>query len=233
MFEPITTKYGIEIAYEIDDDFLSSIENPGIPAGPSQNSIVVPIRHCVLARYPALLKEALDKYPIGIVTKYLSQINFAEEINEDGFKYSGSYDPFRRIIYMVDDGTKPDENAIHTFHHEFSSLLLARHSFLLNPWTDNHPDGFKYMVQLHDSVEERIKAREGITDFYEKGIVANYGLTSFENDFNEYSAMIFTYPGKFKQIMDQYPRVRGKFSVWLKFYNKIDPIFTEEYFLGK
>ena len=28
------------------------------------------------------------------------------------------------------------------------------------------------------------------------------------------------------------PRVRGKFLVWLKFYQEIDPIFTEEYLLG-
>jgi hypothetical protein len=233
MFEPITSTYGIDIVYEIDKGFLSSLKNPGIPAGPSNNSLVEPIRHRILARYPALLKKALDKYPVGIITKYLGQINFAEEINEDGFKYSGSFDPFRRVIYMVDDGTRPDKDAIHTFHHEFSSLLLARHSFLLNPWTDNHPDEFKYMVQLYDSVEERIKARKSITDFYEKGIVSNYGLTSFENDFNEFSAMIFTYPEKFKKIMKRYPRVRGKFLVWLEFYQKIDPIFTEEYFLGK
>jgi hypothetical protein len=30
-----------------------------------------------------------------------------------------------------------------------------------------------------------------------------------------------------------YPRVRGKFKVWLEFYQKIDPIFTEEYLLGE
>jgi hypothetical protein len=34
-------------------------------------------------------------------------------------------------------------------------------------------------------------------------------------------------------IMEQYPRVRGKFLVWLEFYQKIDPVFTEEYLLGK
>ncbi len=61
----------------------------------------------------------------------------------------------------------------------------------------------------------------------------SYGQTNFENDFNEFSAMIFTYPDKFKKIMRRYPRVRAKFLVWLNFYHKIDPIFTEEYFFGK
>lgn len=57
-------------------------------------------------------------------------------------------------------------------------------------------------------------------------------MTDFENDFNEYSAMIFTYPEKFKKIMNQYPRVRAKFEIWLDFYQKINPIFTEAYLLG-
>lgn len=64
---------------------------------------------------------------------------------------------------------------------------------------------------------------------YKMGFMNSYGQTNFENDFNEYSAMIFTCPRKFRKIMDQYPRVRGKFEVWLKFYQEIDPIFTESY----
>ena len=50
---------------------------------------------------------------------------------------------------------------------------------------------------------------------------------------NEYSAMIFTDPEKFKPIMARHPRVRGKFLVWLEFYQEIDPIFTEEYLCGR
>ncbi len=68
---------------------------------------------------------------------------------------------------------------------------------------------------------------------YEQGFVSDYCRTDFENGFNEYSAMIFTYPDKFKKIMNQYPRVRGKFRVWLEFHKKVDPIFTEEYLLGE
>jgi hypothetical protein len=89
--------------------------------------------------------------------------------------------------------------------------------------------------RIYDSWKDEKKVRELITDIdcYGEGIVTNYGITSFSNDFSEYSAMIFTYPKKFNKIMDQYPRVRGKFKVWLEFYQKIDPIFTEEYLFGK
>jgi hypothetical protein len=232
-FEPITSKYGIKIVYEIGDDFFSPLENPPIPAGPGRNSIVTPIRHRVLARYPDLLQTALKKYPVEVIKKYLNAIQFAGEIEAEGVpSYWGTYDPFRRIIYLVDNGTKNDDQSMGTFHHEFSSLLLKSHSFFINPWTDHNPKNFEYFRDIYDDFETMEKNRDVITDYNEMGMVTNYGLTSFENDFNEYASMIFTYPQKFKKIMNQYPRVRGKFLVWLKFYQRIDPIFTEEYLLG-
>ena len=237
LFEPITTKYGIKIVYKIGDDFFSPLENPPIPAGPPKNSKIRPIRHRVLLRYPVLLQKAFNKYPVKIIKKYLNAIYFAREIDDGDLEYGGTYDPFRRIIYLVDNGVKNDEDAIYTFHHEFSSLLLSRHSFFINPWSDNNPKDFIYLAAKYKSWKALEKdvdiSKKGTEEDYEKGFMRAYGQTDFENDFNEYSGMIFTYPQKFKKIMKQYPRVRGKFKVWLEFYQKIDPIFTEKYLLGK
>lgn len=235
LFEPIISRYEIKIVYEIGENFFSPLENPPIPAGPPRNSKVKPIRHRVLMEYPEILQKAFDKYPDKVIKHYLNSIYFAKEIDDGDLKYGGTYDPFRRIIYLVDNDTGNVVQAIHTFHHEFSSLLISAHSFFLNPWTDNHPKDFKYLEDIYDTWDAMREARKRFTEnyCYERGIITNYGLTSFSNDFSEYSAMIFTYPEKFKKIMDQYPRVRGKFLVWLEFYQKIDPIFTEEYLFGK
>jgi hypothetical protein len=235
LFEPITSKYRIKIVWEIRDDFFSPLENSPIAAGPPRYSKIKPIRHRVLIRYPDILQKAFDKYPVGVIKKYLKTIYFAGEIDADGDKAGGTYDPFRRIIYMVDNGENNDTQAMHIFHHEFSSLLMKCHSFWVNPWTDHHPKHFKYFDEVYDSWKVVKKARKAVTkeEYYKKGIVTNYGLTNFSNDFSEYSAMIFSYPQKFKKIMNQYPRVRGKFLVWLEFYKKIDPIFTEKYLLGE
>ncbi len=236
LFSPITSKYGIKIVHEIGEDFYSPLKNPSIQAGPTRNSKVTPIRHRVLLRYPDFLKRALEKYPIDVIKNYLNVIQFVGKIEDgDSSGYWGTYDPFRRIIYLVDNGEKNEDQAMGTFHHEFSSLLLKSHSFWINLWTDHHPENFKYYEDIYDTWNEVIEAARAFKDVdcYKKGIVANYGLTGFENDFNEYSEMIFAYPQKFKQIMEQYPRVRGKFLVWLDFYQKVDPIFTEEYFFGK
>ena len=231
-FEEIRNAYGIKIVYKIDENFFSDLVNPIIPAGPPSDSKISPIRHRVLLRYPQLLQAAFQKYPTPVVKRHLNAIYFADEIDENGFKYGGSYDPFRKIVYLVDNGWQRDEHAIYNFHHEFSSLLLSKKSMLLNPWIDQNPDGFIYFYEK-DSGREEKTSLNGTEGEYKKGFMNTYGQTNFENDFNEYSAMIFTYPEKFKRIMDRHPRVRGKFSVWLKFYQEVDPIFTEEYLFGR
>jgi hypothetical protein len=188
-FEPIPSKYGIKIVYEINDDFFSPLENPPIPAGPLRESKVTLIRHRVLKKYPAILQTAFNKYPVHIIERYLKAIHFAGEIIEAGSKYGGSYDPFRRIVYLVDHGGTPDEYAVSTFHHEFSSLLVESHSFLINPWTNQNPKNFKYLDEIYDNLKEMNTVRKTFadTDCYEKGIVTTYGLTCLENDFSEYS----------------------------------------------
>jgi hypothetical protein len=114
LFKPITFKYGIKIVYEIGPDFLSHLVNPGIAAGPARHSKVLPMEHWVLARYPHILQEALEKYPVEIIKKYLKAIYLAKEINEDGFNYGGSYDTYKRVIYLVNNGRKSDHLSIAT-----------------------------------------------------------------------------------------------------------------------
>jgi hypothetical protein len=235
IFEPITSIYGIKIVYEVGDDFLSNLVDPIIPAGPACYSKVEPIKHRILVRYPHILLKAFGRYPVEVIKNYLKAVYFAGEIDQHGFKYGGSYDPFRNIIYVVDNGRQTETISISSIHHEFSSLLLKSHSFFLNPWEDLNPKEFKY---AYDTAEDKLKiynnaSTKGTEADYKQGFMDSYGKTDFENDFNEYSAMIFTYPKKFKKIMNQYPRVRGKFLVWLDFYHQIDPIFTEAYLLGK
>jgi hypothetical protein len=235
LFEPITSKYGIKIVYEIGKDFLSQVETIGPPPGPAKHSKVQRIDDRVLVRYPSLLQQAMARYPVQVIKSRLKAIHFAKEIDQDGHRFGGSYDPYRRVLYLVNDGRQDDDYSISTFHHEFSSLLLKSQVFLLNPWLAQNPKDFVYLSELYDYEDwKKVELQlEGTKADYEKGFVTDYGRSSFENDFNEYAAMIFTHPQKFKKIMNQYPRVRGKFQVWLAFYHEIDPIFTEVYFLGK
>jgi hypothetical protein len=225
-FEPITSKYGLRIVYEVDDDFLSFLE---------KSPITEPIRHRVLVRNVDILQMALERYPVQVIKDHLCVINFAGNITgKNGSTYGGLYDELKKSIYLTDHGSQPHDHVIRTFHHEFSSLLLKRNSFDINQWTDNNPKDFEYSFFTTKDLTKTFKSASavGTEADYEKGFMDTYGQTSVENDVNEYAAMIFTYPQKFKKIMNQYPRVRGKFLVLLEFYHNIDPIFTEEYLLG-
>jgi hypothetical protein len=232
MFEPVTSRYGIRIVYKIDETF--SPQYPGLGGKHAELDRLEPIEKRVLARYPQILEQALSKYPIHVVKEYLNAVYFAGKFVHMGGEAAGTYDPFRRIIYLIDDGNWTSE-LMGTFHHEFSSLFLRRHGMLLNPWLEQHPDGFDYRSELYEDQKEiyagTSTCHETASD-YENGFMNTYSHTTFENDFNEYAKMIFTHPVKFKQIMDNHPRVRGKFLLFLDFYEMIDPIFTEEYLLG-
>lgn len=230
LFEPVTSKYGIRIVYEIEEDFGPTL----IGGGRAHFKKAKPIDHGVLVRYPSLLKKAFEKYPVPVIQEYLSAIYFAKELDCNGFRYGGTYDPFRKIVYLVNNGKKPDDIAVATFHHEFSSILLKRSGFYLNPWLEQNPSNFKYFQEKKGNSKDIYAGKfEGTPADYKKGFLNAYSQASFEEDFNEYATMILTYPIKFKKIMNQYPRVRDKFLIWLDFYHKIDPIFTEEYLLSK
>ena len=97
---------------------------------------------------------SVSKYPAHVINKYLSAIHFAGIIELRGFYFGGTVDSTRRVVYLVDDGTKSGQEAMGTFHHEFSSLLLARHGLFLNPWLEQYPEGLRYKSQMYENSED-------------------------------------------------------------------------------
>jgi Putative zinc-binding metallo-peptidase len=229
MFEPITSRYGIKIVYKIDENFAPML----VTGKRAKLDKLEPINPLVLSRYPHILEKALQKYPDRVIRKYLNAIYFCKSIESEGIKSSGTYGYFLWTVYLVNNGWKSDDYSESTFHHEFSSILLKRLGFYLNPWLEQNPESFKYLYETNKNKADVQITGKGTKADYEDGFITDYGRTTFENDFNEYAAMIFTNPHEFKKIMNQYPRVRGKFLIWINFYHKIDPIFTEEYLLGR
>lgn len=227
-FAPITSKYGIEIRYHVDEKFPPMM----VTGQRAKIDKLVPIRHSVLVRYPSILQKALQKYPEHVIRDSIDAICFASVFENKGITFSGTYGYFDWAVYLIDDGWKNDAFAENTFHHEFSSILLSQKGFYINPWTEHNPKDFKYLYETAKNNYDVKTTGKGTISDYNDGFITDYGRTTFENDFNEYSAMIFTNPKEFKKIMDQYSRVRSKFKIWLDFYQKIDPVFTEAYFFG-
>ena len=51
-----------------------------------------------------------------------------------------------------------------------------------------------------------------------------------ENDINTYAQNLFSPTTGFWDIVEKYPRVKKKVKLLVKFYNKINPVFTMSYF---
>jgi hypothetical protein len=51
-----------------------------------------------------------------------------------------------------------------------------------------------------------------------------------ENDINTFAQNIFSPSENFWKIADGYLRIKKKVKILIDFYNKIDPMFTEDYF---
>ena len=153
-FKPVIDGYGIKIVYEIEDAFFSPLENPPISAGSWRGSKVVPINHRILARYPDILLKAFKKYPKNVIKKYLKAIYFSEEIDADGFKYGGTYDPFRRIAYLIDDGGQCENLAISIFIMNLVLYCYLAHSIFINPWMDQNPLAYSYLRDVYKTWEE-------------------------------------------------------------------------------
>jgi hypothetical protein len=230
VFESIVAAYGVKIVYEIGEDFYpTTYEGESV-----EFDKIEKIDGRVLCNYRTILPKAFEKYPESMIRQYLTAIHFAKIIRHNGLEYAGTYDASRRIIYLANDGKQAEKRSIGTFHHEFSSALLKNGFFFLNLWLNENPEGFKYRLEREERWEKALDGTSllGTEEDYEKGFMNSYGQTDYENDVNEYSKYIFTYPEQFKEIMDHYPRVRAKFLVWLEFYHEIDPIFTEDYFFN-
>lgn len=229
LFSPIRAKYGIEIVYTIDDDF----DPIGLGGGRAHFQKKEPIEYEVLLRYPQILQSALEKYPVAVIKDYLSSVYLVKTLERNDFAYGGSYDAFRKIVYLANDGNQNDELSVEIFHHEFSSILLKKSGFFLSPWLACNPDGFKYFYETNVGIKEIYSHTIiGKTADYEDGFLNEYSRSDFENDFNEFSRMIFSHPKEFEQIMNQYPRIYKKFRLWLSFYQEIDPVFTMAYLFG-
>jgi hypothetical protein len=146
----ITSKYGTKIIYKINGDF-APIRYGWAHA---QFNRIEKIAPCILVKYPAKIAMAFDKYPVKVIKENINAIYFAKEMESNGLQYGGTYDSFRRIIYLVNDGEQTDDRSIAIIYHEFSSLLLYRYGFFTNPCLNQNPKGFKYRSDMYSSWEK-------------------------------------------------------------------------------
>lgn len=232
LFDNIKKEFGVKVYYKDNQDFF-----PSYWKNKTVNPKLLPISLTELKRFPKIINQELSKYSKSTINNNLKGIYLAKMISfysdnlEMGATNSGDG------IYLTANGVKnnySDQYIIHILHHELSSILLRNgeyyktHFFPQAEWESWHPRGFSYNNDGNQANREKKNSLVGNEELYQQGLLSEYSLASFEEDYNVYSGMIFSEPQAFYELKNKYPIINEKFKIWLNFYNSIDKKITEE-----
>lgn len=171
------------------------------------------------------LQLALNKYPAWLLQKELDNIYIVGTLQFNRQFFTGTN--ATSDVYIASTGNNEIEK---TFHHEFSSILLRKHSSndLERQWQQLSP------ALRGGSSASAVKAGLYATGFDSllcaKGYLSPYSLSNWENDFNMYAENIFAGGQAFWQIVDCYPLVKQKAQLVINFYTSLWGGYTESFF---
>lgn len=222
----IDARTGVPIKVEFDDVMfppswrIGDIDASAMPLKPNEH-----------ARSVRLVRDALALYPVILIQKNLRAVYVAEEFKFYGMAYGGtnSFD----TVYISNKGTGngySDSFISRTFHHEFSSILLRNYGEKLDEeaWTEAN------RTRYGSGGIEALRTGATETKYNERynvdGFLNQYGSASLEEDFNTFAEAIFSGDKQFWSVCDRFYRIKTKTTLFIAFYNKLDPQFTEKYF---
>jgi hypothetical protein len=188
-----------------------------------------------IIRTKAVITDALNKYPLSLLKQELTGVYFVRTMRFYDVAYGGTNS--ENSVYISNDGVKMGYTANYieqTFHHEFSSILLRNHPTFLDTaeWKKANNPGFDYNDPENGvgSIRKNQSSQDLDTVLTQQGFLTQYSLSSLENDINTVAQNIFCPSPDFWLITEKYPRVKRKVKLLIAFYNRINPVFTEEYF---
>lgn len=199
------------------------------------NPEVIALDSTEIPRMLVILEKGLGKYPPKLIKRNLKNIYVLNSIFFSGIDYGGTY--YRKRVYISNNGIEngyTDSYLERSFHHEFSSVLLKRHIkyFDKEGWVNANADDFSY----GEGGKEALLTNE--TDkwlnpiLYQDGFLNIYSLAAYEEDFNCFAEYIFTNDPGFWAAWESSEAIRKKTEILIQFYNRLNPIFTLEYFRG-
>jgi hypothetical protein len=188
-----------------------------------------------IERTQLILDSALHKYPAKLLQDNLKKIHVLKTLRFFGLDYGGTY--YKRDVYISNNGLENGYTGDFlegTFHHEFSSVLLKRHSTRSNKqsWMHANPKDFSYGNGGIEALRTNETGLHLDPILFEKGFLNQYSLASFEEDWNCFAEYIFMNDPGFWQAWEENEAIREKAAILIGFYNSLDPVFTLEYFKG-
>ena len=233
-FAPLREEYGIDVCFIVSFGFF-----PTEWRQPPINARATPISRSELQRFPTLLRLSLAKYPKVVISKHLTAICLAKEMYFYDTPYGGTNSG--DVVYLCSEGEEQgytDDYLINSFHHEFSSILMRSHPFPSRQWRACNAPGFKYTGSDPDSagrtaITQNKADLAGSEELYRAGFLSQYSTADIEEDFNMFSGLLLSRPRETRTLIQQYPRLKKKYEVWLAFYRSINNQMTETFLLQK
>ncbi len=225
--ESVDERSGIPIYVTVDDETFPDYWKTDEINAKGQDLERSKVKHSI-----SLLKEELKKYPVEVLKANLKRVYFLKSIEFYNVEFGGtnSYDR----LYFTNNGESDgytDQYLVQTIHHEFSSIFLRNFPdyFLQDEWEKNNkiPYGDGGVAALKSSQS----SLEFDSTYNANGFLYQYANSDVENDLNSFAENIFAPSPEFYDLVDKYPALKNKWKLIIKFYNSIDPKFTEDYFL--
>ncbi|HSV95989.1 MAG TPA: putative zinc-binding metallopeptidase [Spirochaetota bacterium] len=217
-------RYGLSVRYEIGEGFFPP---EWLEAPISAQATAIPENE--IKRTLSLATGALRIYPDTVVKKHLRAIHLAGGFTFYGLNFGAT--SADDCIYLCNAGTADgytDRYILRAFHHEFAHILYAKHVFPLDEWSACNPPGFAYLGGNDGGVEAIRKGADSLVGderLYGMGFLAEYAMSSPEEDLCVYSEMILGAGEEFAGIMNRHNAVKRKYAIWRKYYLSIDPAF--------
>ena len=188
-----------------------------------------------IERARLIVARALAKYPPSVLASNLKAVYALEELRYRGVVTSGTNS--RTSVYLKFGPEKKGFTATHiegVFHAEFSSILIRNHARLLDSssWHGANPEGFRYLGDGVDAVKQGKAGLKSQESLLEKGFLSEYACSTLENDLNGIAMRLFTGDASLWTVAAQHPRIQKKLDLTLAFYQKLDPAFTEAFFMA-
>lgn len=202
---------------------------------PPINAKGKPLTASEIPRCKTVMIKALEKYPAGALKNELTAVYFLKSMAFYDVGYGGTNSTDN--LYLTNDGAAKGYTSLYleqTFHHEYSSILYRNHPTYLNEtaWKNANIDGFDYNDPENGvgAIRNNESSQDLDEELCNKGFLTQYSLSGLENDINTFAQNMFSPSPGFWEIVDRFPRINKKLQLLIAFYNKIDPLFTEEYF---
>lgn len=217
----------IEIIFEVEEDMF-----PYSWRGGDINGKARPLEEQEHERSMKLVKKAMDKYPDGFLEQYITRVYVLDYLEFYGLAFGGTNSD--DVVYIVNQGKTmgyTDEYVEQTFHHEFSSILFRKNpdSFNRQGWIACNKN-FTYGTGGVDALRDNTSSTEMDTYYAEMGVLCQYATSDIEEDFNTFAEQLFCASEGFWELTNDFPLLNKKLKLIVQFYQKLDPLFTLQYF---